>query len=79
MSEVLVTCAAIGKMGIPEMRKRGYPDEVALLTKTLMTVIILALKRLKCSNAFSLLLKAPRIVKTSGNIIAILNSVKSML
>lgn len=22
-------CAAIGKMGIPEMRKRGYPDEVA--------------------------------------------------
>lgn len=23
------TCAAIGKMGIPEMRKRGYPDGVA--------------------------------------------------
>ena len=23
------TCAAIGKMGIPEMRKRGYPDELA--------------------------------------------------
>ena len=23
------TCAAIGKMGIPEMRKLGYPDEVA--------------------------------------------------
>ena len=23
------TCAAIGKMGIPKMRKRGYPDEVA--------------------------------------------------
>ncbi|MEL7465373.1 MAG: TRAP transporter large permease [Pseudomonadota bacterium] len=23
------TCAAIGKMGIPEMRKRGYPDAVA--------------------------------------------------
>src|SRR4051812_36685753 len=23
------TCAAIGKMGIPEMRARGYPDEVA--------------------------------------------------
>ena len=23
------TCAAIGKMGIPEMRKRGYSDEVA--------------------------------------------------
>lgn len=23
------TCAAIGKMGIPEMRKRGYPAEVA--------------------------------------------------
>jgi len=23
------TCAAIGKMGVPEMRKRGYPDEVA--------------------------------------------------
>jgi C4-dicarboxylate transporter DctM subunit len=23
------TCAAIGKMGIPEMRQRGYPDEVA--------------------------------------------------
>ncbi len=23
------TCAAIGKMGIPEMRKRGYPEEVA--------------------------------------------------
>ncbi|HSG03144.1 MAG TPA: TRAP transporter large permease [Marinobacterium sp.] len=23
------TCAAIGKMGIPEMRKRNYPDEVA--------------------------------------------------
>jgi tripartite ATP-independent transporter DctM subunit len=23
------TCAAIGKMGIPEMRKRGYPPEVA--------------------------------------------------
>jgi tripartite ATP-independent transporter DctM subunit len=23
------TCAAIGKMGIPEMRKRGYPDEAA--------------------------------------------------
>lgn len=23
------TCAAIGKMGIPEMQKRGYPDEVA--------------------------------------------------
>ncbi len=23
------TCAAIGKMGIPEMRKRGYPDPVA--------------------------------------------------
>jgi C4-dicarboxylate transporter, DctM subunit len=22
-------CAAIGKMGIPEMRRRGYPDEVA--------------------------------------------------
>src|SRR5205823_4426574 len=22
-------CAAIGKMGIPEMRKRGYPDEIA--------------------------------------------------
>src|SRR5574338_682131 len=22
-------CAAIGKMGIPEMRKRGYPDDVA--------------------------------------------------
>src|SRR3569833_508107 len=22
-------CAGIGKMGIPEMRKRGYPDEVA--------------------------------------------------
>ena len=23
------TCAAIGKMGIPEMRKRGYPDGIA--------------------------------------------------
>ncbi len=23
------TCAAIGKMGIPEMRKRGYPDRLA--------------------------------------------------
>src|SRR6266568_8663508 len=23
------TCAAIGKMGIPEMRARGYPDDVA--------------------------------------------------
>ncbi len=23
------TCAAIGKMGIPEMTKRGYPDEIA--------------------------------------------------
>ena len=23
------TCAAIGKMGIPEMRSRGYPDDVA--------------------------------------------------
>ena len=23
------TCAAIGKMGIPEMRRRGYPDQVA--------------------------------------------------
>lgn len=23
------TCAAIGKMGIPEMRKRGYPDSIA--------------------------------------------------
>ncbi|MEL6766487.1 MAG: TRAP transporter large permease subunit, partial [Pseudomonadota bacterium] len=23
------TCAAIGKMGIPEMRKRGFPDGVA--------------------------------------------------
>jgi C4-dicarboxylate transporter, DctM subunit len=23
------TCAAIGKMGIPEMRRRGYPDDVA--------------------------------------------------
>ena len=23
------TCAAIGKMGIPEMRKRGYPKEIA--------------------------------------------------
>lgn len=23
------TCAAIGKIGIPEMRKRGYPDEIA--------------------------------------------------
>lgn len=23
------TCAAIGKMGIPEMRHRGYSDEVA--------------------------------------------------
>ena len=23
------TCAAIGKMGIPEMQKRGYPDEIA--------------------------------------------------
>ena len=23
------TCAAIGKMGIPEMRKRGYPSEIA--------------------------------------------------
>jgi C4-dicarboxylate transporter DctM subunit len=23
------TCAAIGKMGIPEMRRRGFPDEVA--------------------------------------------------
>ena len=23
------TCAAIGKMGIPEMRKRGYPDDIA--------------------------------------------------
>ncbi|HEY9163963.1 MAG TPA: TRAP transporter large permease [Magnetovibrio sp.] len=23
------TCAAIGKMGIPEMRQRGYPDELA--------------------------------------------------
>lgn len=23
------TCAAIGKMGIPEMRKRGYPDKIA--------------------------------------------------
>ncbi|MFO7758267.1 MAG: TRAP transporter large permease [Roseovarius sp.] len=23
------TCAAIGKMGIPEMRRRGYPDSVA--------------------------------------------------
>src|SRR2546423_218829 len=22
-------CAAIGKMGIPEMRRRGYPDEIA--------------------------------------------------
>ncbi len=22
------TCAAIGKMGIPKMRKRGYPDEI---------------------------------------------------
>ena len=24
-----VTCAAIGRMGIPEMRRRGYPDSVA--------------------------------------------------
>jgi C4-dicarboxylate transporter, DctM subunit len=23
------TCAAIGKMGVPEMRRRGYPDAVA--------------------------------------------------
>jgi len=23
------TCAAIGKMGIPEMRRRGYPDDIA--------------------------------------------------
>lgn len=23
------TCAAIGKMGVPEMRRRGYPDEIA--------------------------------------------------
>src|SRR3546814_15601142 len=23
------TCAAIGKMGIPEMRQRGYPDGLA--------------------------------------------------
>src|ERR671925_1582220 len=23
------TCAAIGRMGIPEMRRRGYPDDVA--------------------------------------------------
>ena len=23
------TCAAIGKMGIPEMQRRGYPDEIA--------------------------------------------------
>src|SRR5690348_11401842 len=23
------TCAAIGRMGIPEMRRRGYPDEIA--------------------------------------------------
>jgi tripartite ATP-independent transporter DctM subunit len=23
------TCAAIGKMGIPEMQKRGYPDDIA--------------------------------------------------
>src|SRR5919201_3022500 len=23
-------CAAIGKMGIPEMRRRGYPDDVAM-------------------------------------------------
>jgi C4-dicarboxylate transporter DctM subunit len=23
------TCAAIGKMGIPEMRERGYPDDIA--------------------------------------------------
>ncbi|MEM6745749.1 MAG: TRAP transporter large permease [Pseudomonadota bacterium] len=23
------TCAAIGKMGIPEMRRRGYPEEIA--------------------------------------------------
>ncbi|MCE3249968.1 MAG: transporter large permease [Geminicoccaceae bacterium] len=23
------TCAAIGKMGVPEMRRRGYPDGVA--------------------------------------------------
>src|SRR5256712_10234788 len=22
-------CAAIGKMGIPEMRRRGYPDDIA--------------------------------------------------
>jgi TRAP-type C4-dicarboxylate transport system permease large subunit len=25
-------CAAIGKMGIPEMRRRGYPDEIATET-----------------------------------------------
>ena len=27
------TCAAIGKMGIPEMRKRGYPDDIATGSK----------------------------------------------
>jgi hypothetical protein len=45
----------------------------------LSTVFKLALNRLKCSSAFSLLLKAPLIVKTSGNIIAILINVKSIL
>ena len=34
---------------------------------------------LKCSKAFSLRLKAPRIAKTKGNIIAILIRVRSIL
>ena len=51
---------------------------LGLLTKKLITVFILALNLLRCSKAFSLRLKAPRMVKTSGNMIAMLKRVRSM-
>ena len=47
--------------------------------KRFSTVFKLALNLLRCSNAFSLLLNAPLMVKTKGKIIAILIRVKSML
>ena len=50
-----------------------------LFTKKYSIVLRAPLYKLKCSSAFSRLLKAPLIAKTKGKIIAILISVKSML
>lgn len=51
----------------------------SLLKRQYLTVFTALTNSLRCSRAFSLLLKDPRMVKTSGKIMAILSKVRSTL